>query len=90
MRREDGPYADFNARVAVATQDVYEKGPLARFGGEPDDVAKAIEEAITSSSPKIRVRVTPSARMLIGQRKLMPDGLWDRFLTTQFPQPGKS
>ena len=90
VRREDGPYADFNARVAAATQDVYEKGPMARFGGEPDDVAKAIEEAITSSSPKIRVRVTPSARMLIGQRKLMPDGLWDRFLTTQFPQPGKS
>ena len=31
-----------------ATQGVYEKGPLARFGGDPEDVAKAIEEAITA------------------------------------------
>jgi len=84
----DGPYAAFNASVARSTRDVYEKGPLARFGGEPDDVAKAIERAITARSPKIRARVTPSARLMIGQRRLMTDGLWDRFLATQFPRPG--
>ena len=88
VKQEDGPYASFNASVAKSTRDTYEKGPLARFGGEPDDVAKAIEEAIVSPSPKIRVRVTPSARMLIGQRRLMTDGLWDRFMSTQFPRPG--
>ena len=85
----DGPYDDFNAKVAQATTDVYEKGPLAKLGGDPDAVAKAIESAITAGHPKIRYRVTPSARLLIGQRAVMSDGLWDRFLRMQFPQPGK-
>jgi NAD(P)-dependent dehydrogenase (short-subunit alcohol dehydrogenase family) len=83
----DGPYAAFNAAVAGSTQSVYE-GPLARLGGGPDTVARTIERAIASKSPKIRYRVTPSARLLVGQRALMTDGMWDRFLETQFPHPG--
>jgi NAD(P)-dependent dehydrogenase (short-subunit alcohol dehydrogenase family) len=83
-----GPYAELNARVAGATQSVYERGPLARLGGGPETVARTIERAIAARSPKIRYRVTPSARVLIGQRALMTDGLWDRFLSTQFPHPG--
>jgi NAD(P)-dependent dehydrogenase (short-subunit alcohol dehydrogenase family) len=85
-----GPYAAFNAAVAQNTTDVYEKGPLARFGGEPDDVARAIEQAITARRPKIRMRVTPSAHLLITQRRLMTDGLWDRFVASQFTRPGAS
>src|ERR687890_1652068 len=34
-----GPYAELNARVAGATQGVYERGPLARLGGGPETVA---------------------------------------------------
>ncbi|HEU4658020.1 MAG TPA: SDR family NAD(P)-dependent oxidoreductase [Capillimicrobium sp.] len=83
---DDGPYAAFNAAVAKATANAYGKGPLGKLGGEPDDVAKAIEKAI--ERPRIRVRVTPSAHLLVGQRRLMPDGLWDRMLATQFPRPG--
>jgi NAD(P)-dependent dehydrogenase (short-subunit alcohol dehydrogenase family) len=83
----DGPYAAFNAAVAGSTQSVYE-GPLARLGGGPETVARTIERAIASKSPKIRYRVTPSARLLVGQRALMTDGMWDRFLETQFPHPG--
>ncbi len=85
----DGPYGAFNAQVAQSTTDVYEKGPLAKLGGPPDAVAKAIERAITAGRPKIRYRVTPSARLLIGQRRLMTAGMWDAFLRRQFPQPGK-
>lgn len=85
-----GPYASFNAGVARATADVYEqKGPLARLGGEPDAVAKAIERAIGARRPRTRYRVTPSARLLIAQRAVMPDRAWDAFLRTQFEQPGK-
>ena len=84
----DGPYATFNAAVAGATQGAYESGPLARLGGGPETVARAIERAISARSPKIRYRVTPSARLLVGQRALMTDGMWDRFLETQFPHPG--
>lgn len=84
----DGPYAAFNAAVAKTTKDVYERGPMARLGGGPDTVARTIETAITTQTPKVRYRVTPSARVLIAQRRLMTDGLWDRFLATQFTAPG--
>lgn len=85
---DDGPYARFNAEVARATAEVYEGGPLARFGGPPETVAKAIEKAISGRS-RIRMRVTPSAHLLVGQRRLMTDRLWDRFLATQFRRPGR-
>ncbi len=86
----DGPYAEFNASVAKSTKEVYEKGPVSRLGGGPGTVAKAIERAITAGKPKIRYRVTPSAHLLIRQRSLMTDGMWDRFVASQFPRPGKS
>ena len=90
VRAGEGPYAEFNASVAKATKEVYEKGPVSRLGGGPETVAKAIERAITSTSPKIRYRVTPSAHLLIRQRSLMTDGMWDRFVATQFTRPGKT
>jgi NAD(P)-dependent dehydrogenase (short-subunit alcohol dehydrogenase family) len=89
IRREEGPYAHFNASVAKATKNVYEKGPAARLGAGPEAVAKVIEKAITAPSPKIRYRVTPSAHLLINQRRLMTAGMWDKMVGTQFPQPGK-
>ncbi len=89
-RTEDGPYAAFNAAVAQTTRAVYERGPMARLGGGPDSVARTVETAITTPEPRIRYRVTPSAHVLIGQRKLMTAGLWDRFLATRFPTPGRT
>jgi NAD(P)-dependent dehydrogenase (short-subunit alcohol dehydrogenase family) len=82
---DGGPYGKFNATVAKASAGIY-KGPAARLGGGPDSVAKAIEKAI--DKPRIRVRVTPSARLVITQRKLMTDGMWDRMMRAQFPRPG--
>ena len=81
----DGPYVEFNAAVAEATAGVY-KGPMAKLGGGPETVAKAIEKAL--DKPRIRMRVTPSAHLMITQRKLMTDGMWDRMMRTQFPRPG--
>ena len=74
--------------MAKATREGYEKGPAAKLGGPPETVAHAIETAITAEKPKPRYRVTPSAHLLIRQRALMTDGLWDRFVATQFPRPG--
>jgi NAD(P)-dependent dehydrogenase (short-subunit alcohol dehydrogenase family) len=82
----DDPYAEFNAAVGTATAEVYE-GPLARLGGGPETVARAIERAITSRRPKTRYKVTPSARLALAQRRLLPDRAWDAFLRTQFPTP---
>ena len=86
---EHGPYEHFNEAVAASTQGAYESGPLALLGGGPETVARTIERAIASRTPKIRYRVTPSARLLAGQRALMTDAMWDRFLATQFPRPGR-
>jgi NAD(P)-dependent dehydrogenase (short-subunit alcohol dehydrogenase family) len=88
LSTDDGPYADFNASVGAATEEAYAKGPLAKLGGDADSVAKAVENAITASRPPIRIRVTPSAHLLIGLNGLMSDGMWDRFLAGQFPRPG--
>lgn len=90
LTTDSGPYADFNASVGAATEDAYAKGPLAKLGGDADSVAKAVEKAITANRPPIRMRVTPSAHLLIGVNGLMSDGMWDKFLAGQFPRPGAS
>jgi NAD(P)-dependent dehydrogenase (short-subunit alcohol dehydrogenase family) len=84
---DDDPYAGFNAAVRKATAGVYE-GPLARLGGGPETVARVIERAITASRPRARYVVTPSARLALAQRRLLPDRAWDAFMRTQFPTPG--
>jgi NAD(P)-dependent dehydrogenase (short-subunit alcohol dehydrogenase family) len=88
--KDFGPYTDFNAAVGKLTKDAYERGPLKLFGGPPSRVAKVIEKAITTGHPRARYRVTPSAKLMVNQRKLMTDGMWDAFVATQFPRPGKS
>lgn len=83
---EGGPYAEFNQAVAASTVGAYE-GPAAMLGGGPDTVAKAIEKAIGSRRPRARYPVTASARIVMGQRALSTDRMWDAFVGTQFPQP---
>jgi hypothetical protein len=85
---EAGPYAEFNAAVVAATKGVYEEGPLARLGGGPETVARAIERPISARRPKTRYKVTPSARLALAQRRLLTDRAWDAVLRTQFPRPG--
>ena len=82
----DGPYAGFNKAVAEATAGAYE-GPTAKLGGPPEAVAKVIDKALTTRRPRPRYTVTPSARIIMGQRKLLSDRMWDRFVGTQFPRP---
>ncbi len=84
----DGPYAEFNASVGAITKAAYERGVLKLFGGPPSAVAKVIEKAITTRRPRARYRVTPSAKLMVAQRRVMTDGMWDAFVGTQFPRPG--
>jgi NAD(P)-dependent dehydrogenase (short-subunit alcohol dehydrogenase family) len=81
---DDGPYAHFNNAVGSTTANAYEGG-LARLGAGPEAVAKAIEKAIRR--PRARVPVTASARIMLGLRRVMTDGMWDRSMRTNFPQP---
>ncbi|MCB0866150.1 MAG: SDR family NAD(P)-dependent oxidoreductase [Solirubrobacterales bacterium] len=83
---EDGPYSEFNRQVAQTTAEAYE-GPMAKLGGGPDAVAKKIATALGAQRPRPRYTVTPSAKLAIGQRKLLTDRMWDRAMTTQFKRP---
>jgi NAD(P)-dependent dehydrogenase (short-subunit alcohol dehydrogenase family) len=82
------PYAGFTDAVAKATAEVYHKGPLAMLAGEPEDVARVVERALTARAPKARYTVTGSATLLMTQRQLLPDWAWDAFLRSNFPEPG--
>ena len=62
---------------------------MARLGGPPEAVAKVIEKAMRAPRPRARYTVTPSAKLLIGQRALLPDRGWDAVMRSQFPQPGR-
>ena len=56
--------------------NAYERGLLARLGGEPDRVARVIEKALEAGNPRPRYLVTPSARLMVGLRRLLGDRLW--------------
>ena len=71
----DGPYADFNAKVGAVTAGIYESRLAGLVGGGPDAVAEVIRKAIKSKHPKARYTVTPSATLGILQRQLTPDRL---------------
>jgi NAD(P)-dependent dehydrogenase (short-subunit alcohol dehydrogenase family) len=86
---DGGPYADFNAAVSRATRNAYEKGPLARLGGGPETVARVIGQAISSSRPRSRYKVTPSAQLMMWTRSLLPDRAWDTLLRLQYLQPSR-
>jgi NAD(P)-dependent dehydrogenase (short-subunit alcohol dehydrogenase family) len=82
-----GPYGTFNETVAKASREAYENPLFARLGGPPEVVAKTIERAIGARRPRPRYRITPSAHVLIAQRKMVSDRMWDRMMRLQFPQP---
>jgi NAD(P)-dependent dehydrogenase (short-subunit alcohol dehydrogenase family) len=86
---DEGPYAAFNAHVAHTTVSTYESGPIGKLGGDPEDVAKVVRKALETKRPRARYTVTPSAKLLIAQRRVTPDGAWDRLMAAQFPRPGR-
>jgi NAD(P)-dependent dehydrogenase (short-subunit alcohol dehydrogenase family) len=83
---EEGPYAKFNRHVAKLTAEAY-KGPMIKLGGGPEVVAATIDKALSAKRPKARYPVTASAHLLIGQRRITPDRIWDLIMRAQFPTP---
>jgi NAD(P)-dependent dehydrogenase (short-subunit alcohol dehydrogenase family) len=82
----DDPYAEFNATVGAITKGAYD-GPMRRLGAGPERVAKVIERTISRRRPPARIKITPSAKMMIATRRLLPDRAWDAAMRAQFPQP---
>lgn len=83
------PYRALMAKVKQATKSAYTEGLAAKLGGDPDDVARTIEQALTARRPKTRYPVTASARVFMWQRALLGDRGWDGFLARHYPRPGK-
>jgi NAD(P)-dependent dehydrogenase (short-subunit alcohol dehydrogenase family) len=83
---EHGPYSKFNSDVARVTASAY-KGPMARFGAGPEAVAGKIAKALTARRPSTRYTVTPSAKVMLGMRRVSTDRMWDRFVRSQYPPP---
>lgn len=83
-----GAYDGFHAAVARNTKEVYEKGPLARLAGVPEDVARTIARAISARRPRTRYTVSPSAKVLLAQRALLSDRAWDWMMRQSMPSPG--
>jgi NAD(P)-dependent dehydrogenase (short-subunit alcohol dehydrogenase family) len=82
----DDPYATFNTTVGAVTKGAYD-GPMKLLGGGPDRVAKTIERTLKRRNPPARITITPSAKLTIAMRRLMPDRAWDAMMRQQFPQP---
>ena len=72
--------------MAQVTEGAYH-GPMAKLGGRPEKVAETIAGALKADRPRARYPVTPSAHLMINQRRLMPDRLWDLAMRAQFPTP---
>jgi NADP-dependent 3-hydroxy acid dehydrogenase YdfG len=86
VQHEEGPYAHFNKKVSSITADAY-AGPMSKLGAGPEAVAKTIAKALNSKRPKARYAVTPSAHLMITQRRFTPDPVWDLMMRAQFPTP---
>ena len=82
----DGAYTHFNRKVSKLTTDAY-NGPMAKLGAGPEAVAATIAKAISAKRPKARYPVTLSAHLLINQRRLTPDRVWDVMMRSQYPTP---
>jgi NAD(P)-dependent dehydrogenase (short-subunit alcohol dehydrogenase family) len=80
------PYATFNATVGAVTKGAYD-GPMRLLGGGPDRVARVIERTLKRRRPPARITITPSAKLLIGTRRLFSDRGWDAAMRRQFPAP---
>jgi NAD(P)-dependent dehydrogenase (short-subunit alcohol dehydrogenase family) len=86
VSEDGGPYGRFHASLEKAMKNAYD-GPLAKLGGGPEVVAKAIEKAISARRPPTRRLITPSAKVTVAQRKFVTDRMWDRLMGTQFSRP---
>ncbi len=82
----DGPYEQFNRRVAELTADAY-TGPMSKLGGGPEVVAARIADALAARRPRARYPVTPSAHLMITQRRITPDRVWDLMMRAAYPAP---
>jgi hypothetical protein len=57
-----------------------------RSSTAPEDVAEAIERAISADRPRTRYTIA-AAKSMMFLRRWLPDRAFDGFLGTQYPRP---
>lgn len=82
----DDPYAAFNDAVGAITTEAYDS-PLRFLGAPPEKVAFVIERVLKRRRPPTRVVISPSGKITIAARRLLPDRAWDALMRTRFPTP---
>ena len=85
-RAVDGPYGSFNAALQAKIDSAY-KGLMGRAAASPEAIAGTIARAIESSRPRSRYVKPVSTRLLLAAKRLLPDGIFDALLRTQYPSP---
>lgn len=85
----DSPYRALMVKVKQATKTAYTEGLAGKLAGDPDDVARTIEQALAAQRPKTRYRVSPSAGVFMRLRAVLGDRGWDGFLARHYPRPAK-
>src|SRR5262249_37415960 len=75
---EHAPSAESDATGGAATKGA-DGGRMKRGGGAPEGAARVTDRALRRRRrrPPARITITPSAKLTIGMRKLMPDRVWD-------------
>jgi NAD(P)-dependent dehydrogenase (short-subunit alcohol dehydrogenase family) len=86
VKQDSSPYTAFNAAVAGKIHEAFE-GWMAIAAGAPEDVAKAIEHAVSADRPRTRYAITAAAKSMMFLRRWLPDRAFDGFLGTQYPRP---
>ena len=85
---DGGPYDHFNQAVGKITSGAYDNGVLIKLvGAGPERVARTVEKALKTPLPRRIYRVTPSARVLIAQRRLLGAHAWEAMMAAQYPRP---
>jgi NAD(P)-dependent dehydrogenase (short-subunit alcohol dehydrogenase family) len=83
----DDVYGEFHGTVGRLTREAAERGRTGALAGTPEDVARVIERALRSASPRARYAVSLSARLFLWQRRWLGDRAWDWFLDSVYPRP---
>ena len=86
-RRATGPTRPSTPRSAARRATPTRRARSRGSAASPTTSRRRSRRRSPAKRAPIRMRVTPSAHLLITQRRLMPDRAWDGFVATQFKRP---
>ena len=81
------PYAAYKAAVG-ASFGLVQRGPLARLGSTPEQIAAVITRAVTARRPHTRYLINPVAKSVVTLNQILPGRAYDAVLRRQYKLPG--